>query len=180
MKLESVRARLDRLSVRARIALALAGYAAAFTAAVLALFAYEHFTSGPDRDASSGMYAFADALFFLAVLAAGSVAPTGLLLHALRRFRAPWRVFATLAMAVAPTGWLAAWDIARASTDAGDGSMLAIPRVFVAPLLVGLFVLLASFSPDSGCRRWLLIAAGIECATSLYVFVHWFVPVLGG
>ncbi len=178
MKLMEFQARLDQLSTSARSALVIGGYLAALIAAWVALISYVHITSGPDRNASSGMYAFADAMFFLSVLAAGSLAPTTLLLYFLRKSDALWRVFGSLVPAVAITGWLAVGDIAEAWGGAGFWSMLAVPRVFVAPLLAGLFLLVGMFSPNRASQRWLFAATAIESITSVYGVIHWFVPAL--
>lgn len=178
MKLAAVQARLDRLSYAARVGLVAGGYLAALVAATLALLAYVQVTNGPDRDASSGMYAFADALLFLLVWAAGSVAPTTLMLYFLRRSIVPWRVFGSLGLAASVTGLLAVLHIAQTHAEVGAWSMLAVPRVLLAPLLLGLFVLVGVFSPGRGSRTSLFAAAAIECVTSFYGFVHWFVPAL--
>jgi hypothetical protein len=178
MKFAAARSRLDRFSGASRVALVIGGYLAAFVMASLALVAYVDMTSGPDRDASSGMYAFADALFVLLVLAAGSVAPTSLLLYYLRDFPALWRALGSIGLAVAITGWLAAGNIALAHAGNGVWSMIAVPRVFLAPLLLGLFVLVGMLSPTRSSQRWFIAAAGIEAVTTLYVFLQWFVPAL--
>lgn len=178
MKLEAVQSCLDGLSGTKCVALVGGGYLAALLTAILVLITYVHVTSGPDRDASSGMYAFGDALFFLVVLAAGSVAPTGLMLYFLRRLVAPWKIFSAVGMVISLTGLLAVWNIAQRSNVADVWSLLAVPRVFLAPLLLGLFVLVGIFSPGWSNRKWLLAAAGLECLTSAYGFVHWFVPAL--
>lgn len=178
MQFSALRARLDRISCLGRVGLVAGGYVGALAVAVLAFIAYAYATSGPDRDASSGMYAFADALYFLLAFSAASIIPTGLLLHFLRVFAGPWRVFASTGLGVSLTGVLAAAEIARAPVEYGFWSSLAVPRVFLAPLLAGLFVLVGIFSPSRANQRCLLAAAGIECMTSGYGFLHWFVPAI--
>lgn len=178
MRFAAVQTRLDRLSGFARLGFVLGGYVGALAVAVLALVAYASMTSGPDRDASSGMYAFADALCFILVFAAGSIVPTGLLLYFLRALAAPWPVFAWVGLGVSVTGLLAAVDIAGSHVEYGIWSTLAVPRVFLAPLLAGLFALAGVFSPSRTNQRCLFAAAGIECMTSSYGFIHWFVPAM--
>lgn len=178
MKIAALQSRLDKLPGFARIGLILGGYAAALVAAVLAIFVYASMTSGPDRDASSGMYAFADALIFVLVFSAGSIAPTGLLLYFLRAFAAPWRIFSSVGLAVSITGLFAAMSIAQQDLASGAWSMLAAPRVLVAPLLAGSFVFVGMFSPSRPCQRWLFTAAVVECLTSAYGFIHWVLPLL--
>lgn len=174
----ALRTRLDQTSFLGRVGWVLGGYVGALAVAAFALLTYANATSGPDRDASSGMYAFSDALCFLLAFAVASIAPTGLLLHFLRAVAGPWRVFALLGLGLSMTGLLAAVDLARAHAEYGPWSALAVPRVFLAPLLMGLFVLVGVFAPSRAHRRCLFAAAGIECMTSAYGLLHWFVPVL--
>ncbi|MFN8522624.1 MAG: hypothetical protein U0821_05895 [Chloroflexota bacterium] len=178
MALATVHARLDGLSVVARAGLVGGGYVAAFVVAVVAVVALVAVTSGPDRDASSGMHAFSDALFFLTVLSAGSVLPTGLLLYFMRAFATPWRLFAGLGLALSITGLLAAAAIAQPHLANDLWSILAVLRIVVAPLLAGLAALVGVFSPGRRSRNLLFSAAALECATSAYGVVHWLVPAL--
>ena len=56
----------------------LAGYIIAFLLASEAVAIRIANTSGPDADASAGMYAFGDGLLFLAVFGTAALLPTGL------------------------------------------------------------------------------------------------------
>lgn len=170
--------RLDDLPGIVRVGLIVGGYVAALVLAVLVLVAYVSLTSGPDRDASSGMYAFADGLLFLLAFALAALAPTALALYFLRAFATPWRLFSVAAVAMALTGLLAVASIVRAPAAVDPWSALAVPRIFLAPLLAGLFALVGLFSPSRRHRGWLFAAAGLEAITSAYGFAHWFLPLL--
>jgi hypothetical protein len=61
-----------------------AGYVAAFLMASAAVAIRVASTSGPDAQASSGMYAFGDALLFVAVCGVAALVPTGVALFFLR------------------------------------------------------------------------------------------------
>ena len=176
--------RLDRLTVRARVVLVLGGYALALLLALLMLVAWLNFTEGPDRDASSGMVAFADAGFLVVVIAGFSVVPSSLMLYFLRTVAVPWWLFALLGVAVALTGIPAVWSVVRATgapaleSAIGPWALLAVPRVLVAPVLFGMFLLIAAFAPQRRPRAWLLCAAALEGAYAVFVAIHWFVPLM--
>jgi hypothetical protein len=124
------------------------------------------------------MYAFADGLLFLFAFAVASLAPTGLALHSLRAFTAPWWVFSSVGLAISITGLLAVASIAEPDTASGAWSTLAVQRIFLAPLLAGLFALIGLFSPTRTHRAWFFALAGLESITGIYGFVHWFLPLL--
>src|SRR4030095_1382513 len=84
------------------------GYIAALLMAFAAVALHIATTSGPDAQASSGMYAFGDALLFVAVFAACALVPTGAALFFLRPYRHFWTVLSALGLAVAVTGVTAA------------------------------------------------------------------------
>jgi hypothetical protein len=64
-----------------------AGYVAAVLAASAAVAVRIANTSGPDAQASAGMYALGDSLLFVAVFSAVALVPTGLALWFLRPYR---------------------------------------------------------------------------------------------
>lgn len=70
-----------------KVALVLAGYIAAIVVASTVVYIYVLATDSPDRQASSGMYAFGDSLLFLAVLGVASLPATGAALVFLRGCR---------------------------------------------------------------------------------------------
>jgi hypothetical protein len=65
----------------------LAGYVTSVLAACAAVDFRQPHTQGEHVQASAGMYAFGDALLFLAVFGVAALFPTGLALHFLRPFR---------------------------------------------------------------------------------------------
>ena len=86
----------------------LAGYVTAALVASAAVAVRVANTSGPDAEASAGMYAFGDGLLFIAVFSAVALFPTGLALCFLRPYRWFWVAISVTAMAIAGTAILAA------------------------------------------------------------------------
>lgn len=170
--------RLAKLSGLSKLGLVAGGYLAALALAALALVAHVMATSGPDRDASSGMHALGDALVFIVAFALASVVPSGLALHFLRASTWAWPVFSGLGLTVAATGLVAIASLHAPQLQATFGSALAIPRIFVAPLFVALFTFVGLFSPRQASRRGLYAAAAVECCTATYGFVRWLLPLL--
>ena len=84
------------------------GYVAAFAVASAAVAVRIASTSGPDAQASSGMYAAGDALLFAAGFGVFALLPTGAALFFLRPYRRFWSVLSALGLAVAVTGVTAA------------------------------------------------------------------------
>ncbi len=80
------------------------GYVAAFLVASAAVGIRLANTSGPDTQASSGMYAAGDALLFAAVFGVAALVPTGAALFFLRPYRRFWTVLSTFSLGVAVTG----------------------------------------------------------------------------
>lgn len=152
------------MKTRAKIALVVAGYVGALLVACAIVVVYVAATSGPDRQAYSGMYAFGDSLLFLAVFGVAAVPATGSALFFLRPYPSFWRVLSVVAPAIAATG-LAAFVVYFAAQTAGAGSLLhswsglAVLRILVAPLLA-----LASFSRVFSPRA---VPLGSRCSWSL-------------
>ena len=160
-----------------KTSLVLGGYLAAFVLASLAVairVAYD-----PDPDASGGMAAFADSLLFGAVFGSVGLVPTGLGLVFLRRYRLFWRSLAAVGGVVAATGAiaLALFAIGRAATTPSDPSiwdLLAVLRIFPAPVFAAAFLIAGVIAPDR-VSRWILFAASaveiIVCAYAGYVWL---------
>jgi len=91
-----------------KVAVVAGGYIAAFLMASAAVAIRVANTSGPDAQASSGMYAFGDALLFVAVFGVSALVPTGAALFFLRPYRHFWTVLSALGLAVASKGVTAA------------------------------------------------------------------------
>jgi hypothetical protein len=87
-----------------KVGVVVGGYVAAFLVASAAVGIRLANTSGPDAQASSGMYAAGDALLFAAVFGVAALVPTGAALFFLRPYRRFWTVLSTFSLGVAVTG----------------------------------------------------------------------------
>ena len=86
-----------------KVAVVAGGYIAAFLVASASVAIRVANTSGPAAQASSGMYAFGDALLFVAVFGVSALVPTGAALFFLRPYRHFWTGLSALGVAVAAT-----------------------------------------------------------------------------
>jgi hypothetical protein len=160
----------------------LAGYVTAVLAANAAVDYRLLHTQGEDAQASAGMYAFGDALLFLAVFAVVAVLPTGLALYFLRPYRLFWTALSLTALSLAATGLLAAAVYVLASFQAPPGSRwelwaaFAVLRMLAAPPLATAFALAGLIAPNRTSRWSLLVAAAIEGAVAAYAILHWCAP----
>jgi len=173
---------MKTLTPVAKAGIVVGGYAAAFLFAVSVVWFYVSLTSGPDKDASSGMYACGDSLLFIAVFGIVSIIPTGLALFFLRQYRGFWLAYSVVALLVASTSLatvvitlLEAHKIAL-SESLNVWAMLAFPRLFLSPFIAASFGLSALVAPGAHFRWLLFGAASIEGVSSVYGFFHWFVP----
>jgi hypothetical protein len=158
----------------------LGGYIIAVFVASVAVAIRIARTDGPDAQASAGMYAFGDALLFLAVFGVMSLVPTGMALFFLRPYRWFWTVLSLGTLALAATGLAATAVYVWASYQALPRSpleswaALAVLRMLPAPLLATSFLLSGLLATTRSSRWALLVAAGIEGAVGSYAFLHWF------
>ena len=154
------------------------GYVAAILLAFGVVFIYINFTSGPYRDASSGMYAFGDSLLFIAVFGVISTIPTGLALVFLRQSRKFWIALCVVALVVASTSLAAVAVILLESRklmfSASLWPGLSAIRLFMSPFIAASVGLSALFAPEAGFRRYLFGAAAMEGVSSVYGFFHWY------
>ena len=139
-----------------KFGLVLAGYVAAALAAGAALEIRLLNTQGPDADASAGMYAFGDAMLFLAVFGFAALFPTGLALCFLRTCRWFWTALSIVALAIAITGGLAAAVSALAACQAlpRESPLMTWRRggsaIAGTPLLAAAFALCGLIAPRDG------------------------------
>lgn len=144
-----------------------AGYVAALLAAFAVFEIRQRSMRGPVSEASAGMSAFGDALLFLGVFAVVALVPTGVALHAMRRFDRFWPALANAALGVAATGVLAvamyAFTAAHAS-DAFQWSVLALLRMLASPVLCAGFALAGFIAPEPRWRKRLFAAAAVDGA----------------
>jgi hypothetical protein len=156
------------------------GYIAALLVASAAVGIRLANTSGPDAQASSGMYAAGDALLFVAVFGVAALLPTGAALLFLRPYRHFWTVLSAFSLCVAITGItaVALFAISRhaAPSPLATWAGLAVLRILVAPLLALTFLVCTILSPYFSPRLALLAATGMEAAVTAYGGFIWFVP----
>ena len=143
------------------------GYLAALLVAVTVVAIYIKLTSGPEREASGGMFAFGDTLAFLAVFAVASVPATAAALYFLRSRAGVWMPLAMIAlMFVAITLVALVVHLGSVHTDpqspAPAWTPLATLWVLGAPLFGLGFVLAGLFAPIRRARTLLLVAAAAE------------------
>ena len=174
--------RLNALSLPAKIGGVIGGYVVALLIATAAVAVRLGFTSGPEAQASSGMYAFGDAVVFVGIFGVCALFPTGATLLFLRSCDSFWKVIAILGVATAWTG-IVATLVYAAGRHATSGSLaewgaFAVLRILVAPLFVLIFAVCAFFSPNRAPRIAFVTAALMEAAVSVYIGVVWFLPLL--
>jgi hypothetical protein len=156
------------------------GYMAAFLLASAVVAVRVAGTSGPDAQASSGMYAFGDALLFVAVFGVSALAPTGAALYFLRPYRRFWTGLAALGVAVAATGVVAVvlFAVGRQAAPSPLATLagVSVLRILVAPVLAPAFLVCTILSPQRSTRFAFLAAAVVEVVVSTYGALVWFVP----
>jgi len=162
-----------------RVGTVFLGYVAAVVLGVIAVSARIALTVGPESQASSGMYAFGDAILFLLVFGSISLLPTGLGLMYLRAWHPFWPVLAIGCAAMASTALAAlvlliATRTLDTSTTLGMLGSASVLRVFPAPFLALSYLLAAAFSPHRA-SRWALVGSSIaEIALCVAAGLTWF------
>ena len=165
----------------ARTGLVAAGYAGAFLLASAATAVRMAMTSGPEAQASSGMYAFGDSVVFVAVFGLAALLPTAVGLYFLRPYRMFWQALGVLALFVAATG-VSAVALFELERQFPGPSVLVIMgavsvlRILVAPLIAITFMVCGLLSPHRMPRLMLLGAAAAEALVACYGVIVWFVP----
>lgn len=160
------------------VALIVGGYVISFLLASGAVALRVANTSGPDAQASSGMYAFGDAVMWVFVFGLCALIPTGALLFLLRPYRRFWVVLATISVAIGITSIAAAFFYAvgrrEVGTTMGSLAQVSVLRILLTPLLAIAFLVCAVVSRWRGPRTALLVAALMEMVTALWVGGMWF------
>ena len=165
----------------ARVGLVLGGYVLAFVVASALVSVYVAATSGPDRQASGGMYGFGDGLLFLAVFGIAAVPASAAALLFLKPYRVFWRALSVAALGIAASSLAALIGYVAARTADAPSllhtrSGLAALRILVAPLFALGFLLSGLLAPNRSSRFALLVATVVEAATFAYVALIWFHP----
>lgn len=121
------------------------------------------------------MYAFGDAVLFVAVFGVAALVPTAAAFFFLRPYRPFWTGLSALGVAVAVTGIAAVilFAVGRhaAPSPLATWAAFAVLRILVAPVLA-----LTIFAPHRSARPALLAATVTEAAVSAYGGAVWFVP----
>ena len=167
---------MQALPALTKAGIVVGGYFGAFLLALGVVWTYIKFTSGPERETSSGMYSFGDSFLFIAVFGMVSTVPTILTLVLFRQSRGFWIVLSVVALAVACTSVAVVAATVLAPQSTSLWVMLAFPRIFISPFLASAFGLSAWAATGMRARWCLLGAAGMEAASGVYGFFHWFVP----
>jgi hypothetical protein len=162
-----------------KVCLVVAGYGMAFAIASVVVALYVAATDGPDRQASSGMHAFGDSLFFLGIFGVASVPATGAALYFLRPYPRFWSALSRAALGIAATALLAvvvyfAGRTATAASALGMWAALAVLRLLATPLMALGFLLSALFAPGRAARNGLLVDTAIEAAVFGSTVCAWF------
>src|SRR5258706_8120874 len=176
MQLASSLYRMQTLPAVAKAGIVVGGYVVAALLAFCVLSIYISQTSGPDRDASAGMFAFGDSLLFIAIFGIVSIIPTGMALVFLRQSRTFWLACSIAVLAVASTSLVVVAVTVLAPQSTSAWAMLAFPRIFLSPFLAAAFGLSALIAPEARFRWCLIGAASAEGLSSVYGFAHWFAP----
>jgi hypothetical protein len=155
------------------------GVVAAFLIALAVVALRVALTSGPAGQASSGMFAFGDALLFVGVFGAAALVPVAAGLFWLRPVRWFWMVLAGLSLGVTATSLVAAVVFA-AGTGTSTSPMaawdgLALLRILAAPFLAFGFLVCAVISPHRSPRFLLLASTLVEAAVTLYAASVWLI-----
>jgi len=165
----------------ARAGIVTAGYVLAFLVASAVVAIRVASTSGPEAQASSGMYAFGDSVVFVTVFGLLALVPTGIALFWLRPYRVVWQAIAFGALVMSLTGVSAAvlFAVGRHLLGASPLALLAaasVLRMLLAPLLSVTFFMCAALAPERSSRLLFLVAAGTEAVVTLYAVAVWFLP----
>jgi hypothetical protein len=157
------------------------GYVAALAIAFVVVSIYVSATDGPDRQVSSGMYAFGDSILFLGVFGLAAIPATDAALFFLRPYRLFWRIASIGSLATAATG-IAALALYLLFRNAGTTSLLGTwsaltpLRFLLAPLLAIAFVLSFLFAPARSSRIAFSCATAVETAVFIWVACLWLSP----
>ena len=125
------------------------------------------------------MVAFGDTLLCLGIVSVMMLFPTMLALYFLRPYKNLWFAFAIACLVFALTG--PAVEIANTAISASGNynnpaadvlSLIGILHVFGAPLFLIGFIIFAVLAPAGRPRLLMLLSAGMEILTGIYVVVN--------
>jgi hypothetical protein len=168
-----------RLTPIWKLGLVFAGYVVAFGIACAALEVRIALTDDEAAQASAGMYAFADFLYFVGVLGVLSLAPTALGLYFACPGERAWSWFSRGALVLAIVGPVAAVLLQPYQADSLLVTALWLGQILGAPLLVLAFAVFGILAPTRRTRLTLFAAGLAEGLVCVYAFVclfllgHW-------
>jgi hypothetical protein len=157
-----------------KVAVVLGGYAGALVAANVAVAIWQRRISAAEAQASAGMYAFGDFLFFCEVFGLLALVPTGFALHFLRPFGRFWTALSVASLTIAATSPAAVVLVALGRAGwLGSGSLylaggFGVLRLIAAPALAVAFAVFAAFAPGRRPRLALFAAAALEAVACAY------------
>jgi hypothetical protein len=164
----------------AKIAVVLAGYAAAIGAAAIAAWAYDKRVASLPYDTSGGMYAGGQMMCSVAAFLCVALVPTLLALWFLRGHEGFWNVVAVASLAFAAVGLLAVlMPLVSTSTRNVALALLGLfglVQLLGVPLWLLAFGLFAWLAPTRQSRHKLLSAVAIELVIGVCALVHWLAP----
>ena len=161
----------------AKVALIAGGYVLAGLVARAAVAIHAAATSA-GRDASGGMFAFSDSLYFLAAFGLVALVPTAAALIVMRPYPRFWLALTITGVTLATSGLLAvlAFLLARGGTVGPflrTAAGLSLARILVAPLVTLLLLLAGVIAPTRGFRTALIVSAVVEGAAFTCVALIW-------
>jgi hypothetical protein len=161
----------------ARAGLVALGYVGALLVALAVVAFRVVTTSGPEAQASSGMYAFGDALLFVSVFGGLALVPTVATLYFLRPYPMFWTALAIVAIMVALTGVAAAIVFAagrhETSSTLAAWTALCVLRILGAPLFAVGWLACGLMAPARAPRLALLMGVLLEAVVSAYGAFIW-------
>lgn len=179
--------RISNLAPLAKSGLVLAGYVAAF---MLASLAYDIRVAGEDPadvQASGGMYAFGDGMYFLFVFSLCAAVPTGLGLWFLRRAQRLWAFLTACALMLASTSVIAlvlyfasVWSRAPIDSALSNWGAASVLLLLFSPILAGGFLVCLLFAPDRGTRARFFLAMAAEGLCGAAFVMHLAAPFANG
>jgi hypothetical protein len=168
-----------KINKASKFGLVIAGYILAFVIASVATAIRIRLTSGPQAQASSGMYAAGDSFLFMGVFGLLAIPPTALMFFFLRPFTTFWNWFAAACLLFAACGPIVAFantlinsSMTYSPTDLGlILSLVGILHFFGSPILFVGFAVLSVIAPAGRARKFMLISAGLEVLTGGYTLL---------
>jgi hypothetical protein len=159
--------RFEAFPVWAKLGVITAAYILAIISSFGIVTVHVMLTSGPDRDASSGMYGFGDFMLFLLAFGAISLLPTAVSLLLMRRSRVFWSICSMAALTIAAVCLISevAWFLHRylQPTDMKINmwEALTVPVFFCSPFLFFTFGL-ATLAASRIFKFLLSLATAVE------------------